>query len=143
MKVWRLARDRSAPDVETILNGEGALRRGGRWSPAGIRAVYCSETSSLAVLEILVGLPFGMDHSAYRIVDLTVPDDSIAHLDVEPAVPDSQSLGAAALGRHLAIAVPSVVNPLERNVVINPLHPRFDRVVPGVLRRFRLDPRLG
>lgn len=108
-----------------------------------MRAVYCSETSSLAVLEILVGLPFGVDHPAYRIVDLTVPDDSIAHLDVEPAAPDSQSLGATALGRHLAIAVPSVVNPLERNVVINPLHPRFDRVKPGKLRPFRLDSRLG
>jgi len=108
-----------------------------------MRAVYCSETSSLAVLEILVGLPFGVDHPAYRIVDLTVPDDSIVHLDVEPATPDSHSLGAAALGRHLAIAVPSVVNPLEKNVVINPLHPRFDRVKPGSLRSFRLDPRLG
>ena len=143
MRVWRLARTPWAPDVDAILNGEGALRRGGRWSPAGMRAVYCSETSSLAVLEILVGLPFGVDHPAYRIVDLTVPDDSIVHLDVEPAAPGSQNLGAAALGRHLAIAVPSVVNPLEKNVVINPLHPRFDRVKPGVLRRFRLDPRLG
>ena len=86
--------------MDTILSGEGALRRGGRWSPAGMRAVYCSETSSLAVLEILVGLPFGVDHPAYRIVDLTVPDDSIVHLDVEPAAPDSQSLGAAALSRR-------------------------------------------
>lgn len=108
-----------------------------------MRAVYCSETSSLAVLEILVGLPFGVDHPAYRIVDLTLPDDSIAHLEVERADPDSQSLGASALSRHLAIAVPSVVNPLEKNVVINPLHPQYDRVKPGVLRRFRLDPRLG
>lgn len=108
-----------------------------------MRAVYCSETSSLAVLEVLVGLPFGVDHPAYRIVDLTVPDDSIVDLDVEPTDPDSQSLGAAALSRHLAIAVPSVVNPLEKNIVINPLHPRFDRVKPGALRSLRLDPRLG
>ncbi|MDE2976633.1 MAG: RES family NAD+ phosphorylase [Acidobacteriota bacterium] len=143
MKVWRLARTQWAPDVHTILSGEGAMRRGGRWSPAGMRAVYCSETSSLAVLEILVGLPFGVDHPAYRIVDLTLPDDSIVHLDVESAAPDSQSLGASALGRHLAIAVPSVVNRLERNVVINPLHRDFDQVKPGKLRSFRLDPRLG
>ena len=108
-----------------------------------MRAVYCSESSSLALLEVLVGLPFGVDHPAYRILDLTVPDDSIAHLDVEPVAPDSQSLGSAALGRHLAIAVPSVVNPLEKNVVINPLHPRFDRVIAGLLRSFELDPRLS
>jgi len=127
VKVWRLARTLWAPDVDTILNGEGALRRGGRWSPAGMRAV----------------LPFGVDHPAYRIVDLTVPDDSIAHLDVEPAAPDRQSLGAAALDRHLAIAVPSIVNPLERNVVINPLHRDFDQVEASNLRPFRLDPRLG
>ena len=143
MKIWRLARTQWAPDMDTIMSGEGALRRGGRWSPAGMRAVYCSETSSLAVLEILVGLPFGVGHPAYRIVDLTVPDDSIVNLDVEPADPDSQSLGAAALGRHLAIAVPSVVNPLEKNIVINPLHRDFDLVEAGKLRPFRLDPQLG
>ncbi len=108
-----------------------------------MRAVYCSETSSLALLEILTGLPFGVGHPAYLIVDLTVPDGSIAHLEVEPGDPDSQRLGAAALNRHLAVAVPSVVNPLERNVVINPLHRDFDRVKPGRLRPFRLDSRLG
>lgn len=143
MKVWRLARTQWAPDVPTILNGDGAARRGGRWSPPGMRAVYCSETSSLALLEVLVGLPFGVDHPAYRIVDLTIPDGAIAQLEVEPATTDSQRLGAAALGRHLAIAVPSIVNPLERNVVINPLHADFDQVNPGKLRPFPLDPRLG
>ena len=143
MKVWRLARTQWAPDVPTILNGDGAARRGGRWTPPGMRAVYCSETSSLAVLEILVGLPFGVDHPAWRIVDVTVPDGAIAHLEVEPAASGSRRLGAAALGRNLAIAVPSIVNPLERNVVINPLHRDFDQVKPGKLRPFPLDPRLG
>ena len=108
-----------------------------------MRAVYCSETSSLAFLEVLVGLPFGVEHPAYRIVDLVVPDDQIDSLEVEPDDPESQRLGEAALDRQLAIAVPSVVNPLERNVVINPLHPNFDLVKPGTMRRFRLDPRFG
>ena len=74
---------------------------------------------------------------------MTIPDGAIAQLEVEPATSDSQRLGAAALGRSLAIAVPSIVNPLERNVVINPLHPDFDQVKPGKLRPFPLDPRLG
>lgn len=108
-----------------------------------MRAVYCSETSSLALLEVLVGLPFGVDHPVWRIVDVMVPDGAIAHLEAEPSSSDSQRLGATALDRNLAIAVPSIVNPLERNVVINPLHPDFDQVKPGKLRPFPLDPRLG
>ena len=36
-----------------------------------------------------------------------------------------------------------MVNPLERNIVINPLHPRFGAVKPGKIRTFRFDQRLG
>ena len=44
---------------------------------------------------------------------------------------------------HLAIMAPSFVNPLERNVVINPAHPDFDRVLPATLRPFVFDRRLA
>ena len=43
----------------------------------------------------------------------------------------------------LAIAVPSAVNPLERNVVISPAHHDFHGVVPGAIRPFVFDRRLA
>ncbi|MCY4378132.1 MAG: hypothetical protein OXC31_30595 [Spirochaetaceae bacterium] len=36
----------------------------------------------------------------------------------------------------------SAVNPLERNVLINPMHPDFDEVVPGTIRAFVFDRQL-
>ena len=38
---------------------------------------------------------------------------------------------------------PSAVNPLERNVVINPAHRDFDTVVPGTIQTFVFDRRLA
>ena len=80
-------------------------------------AVYCSENSSLAALEVLVYLARPSTFPSYRILDLDVPDGSIA---AAPAtVADTRQAGAALLRSHLAIMAPSAVNPLERNVVIN------------------------
>lgn len=142
MRVWRLAKTRYARDLAVMLSGAGAAERGGRWNPPGVPAVYCSENSSLALLEILAGLPFGVDRPEYRIVDLVVPDERIERLDVLPEETDSPRLGGEALRRCLAIAVPSAVNPLDRNIVINPRHPHFREVEAGAIRTFRLDERL-
>ena len=125
-----------------MLSGMGAALTGGRWNPLGMPVVYCSETSSLAMLETLArtkGLP---DSPTFGILDVTVPDTRIVELPFNEAAQNSQQAGAAALKEHLAFAVPSVVNPLERNIVINPLHPRFGAVKPGAIRTFRFDARL-
>ncbi len=139
MRVWRLAKARYARDLAVMLSGAGAAERGGRWNPPGVPAVYCSENSSLALLEILAGLPFGVDRPEYRIVDLVVPDERIEYLDVAPDETDCSRLGGEALERGLAITVPSAVNPLDRNIVINPRHPHFREVEAGTIRTFRLD----
>ena len=103
------------------MSGEGAARYGGRWNPKGVRAVYCSENSSLAALEILANLARPAAFPHHRVLDLDVPDHLIA---VATAVGgDARQTGARMLGEHLAIVAQSAVNPLERNVVINPVHP--------------------
>ena len=141
MKVWRIAKSGHAGSVEDMLSGEGAARYGGRWNPKGVPAVYCSENSSLAALEILANLVRLSAFPSYRILDLDVPDDSIT---APPGpVDDTRRAGAEMLRIHLAIMAPSFVNPLERNVVINPAHPDFDRVLPGTLRPFVFDRRLA
>ena len=123
-----------------MLNGEGAARYGGRWNPKGMRAVYCSENSSLAALEILANLARPATFPNYHILDIDLPDDSITVVPILDS--DTRQTGAEMLQTHLAISAPSMVNPLERNVVINPAHPDFDTVVRGTIRPFIFDRRL-
>ena len=140
MRVWRIAKSAHAGSVEDMLSGEGAARYGGRWNPRGMRAVYCSENSSLAALEVLANLARPATFPHYHILDVNLPDDSIT------AVPnlagDTRPTGTEMLQTHLAISTPSIVNPLECNVVINPTHPDFDKVVPGTIHPFVFDRRL-
>ncbi len=143
MRVWRIARAVHATDAAAMLSGMGAALSGGRWNPPGMPVVYCSETSSLAMLETLARIEDISDAPTFQILDVTIPDDDVADLPIDEAARNGQQAGAAALKEHLAFAVPSVVNPLERNIVINPLHVNFDEVKPGTIRSFRFDQRLG
>ena len=137
MKVWRIAKSEHAGSVEDMLSGEGAAKYGGRWNPKGVPAVYCSESSSLAALEILANLVRLSTFPRYRILDLDVPDGLITA--VSGAIGDARQAGAETFRTHLALMAPSFVNPLECNVVINPTHPDFDKVLPGTIRSFVFD----
>ena len=97
-------------------------------------AVYCSENSSLAALEVLANLVRLSTFPSYRILDLDVPDGSI--IAAPDLVGDARRAGAGMLRTHPAIVERSFVNPLEHNVVINPAHPDFDKVLPGTIRPF-------
>ena len=103
--------------------------------------MYCSENSSLAALEILANLVHLSTFPSYRILDLDVPDGSIAA--APDLIGDTRRVGAGMLRTHLAIVARSFVNPLERNVVINPAYPDFDKVLPGTIRPFGFDRRLA
>lgn len=92
-------------------------------------------------LEVLVNLARPSTFPTYRILDLDVPEGSI--VAAPTPVADSRQAGAHLLPMHLAIIAPSTVNPLERNIVINPAHREFDKVVPGAIRPFVLDRRLA
>ena len=141
MRVWRIARSAHAGSVLDMLSGDGAARHGGRWNPKGMPAVYCSENSSLAALEVLVNLARPSAFPSYRILDLDVPDGSI--VAAPTPIADTRQAGAELLPTHLAIMAPSAVNPLESNVVLNPAHRDFDRVIPGTIRPFVFDRRLA
>jgi RES domain-containing protein len=56
----------------------------------------------------------------------------------------TRPLGTAWLSgkKSVALVVPSVVIPLERNVLLNPAHPHFDRVATIDCKPFFFDPRL-
>ena len=145
MKVYRVAKARHARDAQTMLSGEGARQWGGRYNSSGVRAVYCASTLSLAALEILVHAPRVAMLPDYRFLEIDVPHDAIEHLGNQGRPADTVALGDQMLGAAgvLGFSVPSVVLPIERNVVLNPDHPDFAAVVThGDVRPFVLDKRL-
>jgi len=102
-----------------------------------VPAVYCSQNSSQAALENLVNLARPSTFPSCRILDLDVPDDSSAAAPSH--IGSTRQAGAEMLWTRLVIMAPSFVNPLERNVVINPVHFDFDKVLPGTIRPFVFD----
>jgi RES domain-containing protein len=134
-----------------VFAGEGARRYGGRWNTAGRPVIYCGDSFALAMLEILVHTATGRDPRRDRWISAEIPDDGVEALD--PAALDgwdadppvaSRHFGDRWLaeGRSLALSVPSVVTRIDRNVVLNPAHPRFGEVAVSGERPVSWDRRL-
>lgn len=152
MLVWRL----SSPQYVHRLDGKGNFHRGARWNSPGRGVVYTSFNLSLAILESLAQLPAQLrehlpDMIAARI---DIPDDApraeIRREDLPDDLSGTQAdsrcrqLGDAWLsaGQNLALDVPSVIVPQERNLLIDPVYPLMERVRIVSTEPFRFDPRL-
>jgi RES domain-containing protein len=141
MRIYRLHRGhRSASDYT------GALLYPGRWHPQGTPILYFSLALSLACLEQLV-----------HLVPNEVPEDYVctsAELGGEPETADYRGSLAdiqatrgygrrwATDQRCLAILVPSLIIPIEFNLLLNPLHPAFADLGWGTPQPFAFDSRL-
>src|SRR5712691_4094412 len=135
----------------TIFDGIGAMLHGARWNSPGRRVIYAAETYAGALLEILV-------HASGRVprsqgyIEIEIP----AGLSVQEITPDdvprwdSPSFETARVfGDHWyderrtpVLLVPSVVTPVERNVLINQEHPDFPHIRCGPPVPVRWDARL-
>jgi RES domain-containing protein len=158
LQIYRIAYRKYAG---TPLNGEGSFQVGGRWSSPRTRMAYTSMTATLAILEFrahvdtmsfdpaspppLVVVTAEIDAADVMPLEATgavlPPDWRDVPAPVELAViGDAWIDGAMSVG----LVVPSVVLPdvlPERNVLINPLHPRFGGVTWRI-DDFAYDPRL-
>jgi RES domain-containing protein len=146
---WRLVKSRH---VRTAFDGEGARLYGGRWNSPGTRMVYTAESPSLAILEVLVHLQATAPLSGYVLIEVRLPESLVEVLSRPPvdwrrvpAPASTRRVGDAwlASGRSAALAVPSVITPQERLLLLNPAHPDYSRVERGPARAQVLDPRLG
>jgi RES domain-containing protein len=134
MRLWRLTRT-----GQTALDGAGASRHGGRYSPPGAPVVSFASEAGLAVLVALRYLP-GDPADA--------PDAYVlgwTEIDAAPErVPDAggdEAIRARVTDwleerRSLLAAVRSQVLPEADVVLMNPLHPDAARVPPLVTRPF-------
>ena len=135
MRLWRLTRT-----GQTTLDGAGALKHGGRYSPPGVPVVNFASEAGLAVLVAL----------RYLAVDpADAPDDYVlgwTEIDALPERVGDTDRDEDAIydrvsdwlqeRRSLLAAVRSKVLPEADVVLMNPLHPDAARVRPLVTRPF-------
>jgi RES domain-containing protein len=137
----------------TAMDGEGARLHGGRWNPPGVAAVYLAASRALAALEILVHAPRESLPLEWRVIAVEVPDDAVKLAAAkrlpegwrdQPSSPAARRFGAAwlARGEGLALALPSVIVPQERTLLLNPRHPAAVKLKCPAAERFGFDPRL-
>jgi RES domain-containing protein len=150
MQVWRLVKTRYAT---AAFDGEGARLFGARWNSVGVRVAYASDSSALAVLEVLVHLVDVAVLPSYSLLSAMVPDETIEVLDpsllpagwtASPVPPEVQAIGDAWVrsGRSLALRVPSVVVAGGSNVLVDPEHRDFSKFRMVSVEPFSFDPRL-
>lgn len=123
------------------LSGIGAEKVGGRWNEIGVRAVYCSENISLALLEYYVhseniaNLP-----NEIVVAKIEFPDNLVIHEFMIEDLPEDWNqypYSQSTTGKFttlvkdrdfLGLKVPSTIVPLESNFVLNPLCKNFVQV---------------
>jgi RES domain-containing protein len=149
--VWRICKETFAA---TAFSGEGARIYGGRFNSRGLPVAYAAGSLSLAMLETLVRVNRRQRLTGYvRLsatfdashVEVADEDRLPVEWDARPYVQASQAFGDAWLAqkRSLVLRVPSAVEPVEHNFLINPLHPAFaDALAVSDPEPLNPDPRL-
>jgi len=134
MRLWRLSRS-----SHTALDGAGALRHGGRYSPPGVPVVNFASEAGLAVLVALRYLPGNpADAPGDYVLGWTEIDaipERAGDADGDDAIRD-WATDWLAERRSLLAAVRSQVLPEADVVLMNPLHPDAAQVPPLVTRPF-------
>jgi RES domain-containing protein len=146
MRFYRIADSRHSPE-----SGEGARLHGGRWNSPGRAVIYACETMTGAMLEKLVHtngrMPKHQVCMTYEAPNalkaVSVEPDSVPGWN-EPDMIASRAAGDAWLASSdsAILRVPSVVFSVERNVLLNPVHPDFAKVRVVATEPVRWDDRL-
>ena len=148
---YRIVAPRWAHDA---LSGEGARKFGGRWNSPGRALTYLGGSRALAALELLVHLPSHLSRAKpYRIIEVKIPEKLMAKYPLKllpkawrespfPSITAVIGDEWLEVGGQLAMQVPSVLIPEETNILLNPNHPDFKKVISGEEREFQFDKRL-
>lgn len=145
MRAFRVTREHHAD-----LSGEGGRRAGGRWHSKGRQILYTAADPGLAVLEVLVHLELDVDEipTDYVLMVIDLPDP-VPVLPTDAVCDLSNKSQTRAIGdqwlvdcNFLAIEVPSVIVPLGRDVLINPLHTGIARMPAPEIYPLDWDQRL-
>ncbi len=134
-----------------IFDPTGSKLAPGRWNTARSPLLYAAEHYSTAMLEKLVR-GSGQMPPGQHFITITIPNgvsyEVVTH-DSLPGWDDISCVASRAHGeawqqesRSLLLIVPSVVARSERNILLNPEHPEFNRVTASLHEPVRWDARL-
>ncbi len=136
------------------FSGEGARLMGGRWNSPGRAMVYLGGSRALAALEMLVHLTSPMSRQLpFRILEVKILRELVTNYPAKilpkgwrssPVTKSTQEIGDDWIdaSSQLAISVPSVMIPEETNILLNPHHPDYKKIVVGGAKEFSFDKRL-
>ncbi len=142
--VYRVTRLSYADATAKALSGAGGLYDDGRWHSRGNRIVYTSQSSTLCLLERLVHADewIADRHPDRVMLTIALPPVSwtgfiaqeLASRDPNWRVEGNllcRNLGDNWLAGSLtcALMVPSAANPGDYNVLLNPLHRDFPKIL--------------
>ena len=147
---WRIVKEKHAA---TAFSGEGARIFEGRWNSAGVPVVYCSENLALAALEILVHTQPVAISGRFRAFRVLFAEALMTRIEADqlpkgwnlhPPTAVSKKIGDdwVKSDRSPALALPSVLVPLEQTYLLNPKHRDFGKIQIKDMGNFVLDPRL-
>ncbi|MAM00347.1 RES family NAD+ phosphorylase [Hydrocarboniclastica marina] len=151
MKFYRITKRKHR---ESAFTGQGASLYPGRWNHRHHRAVYLTESVSLAQLEILVHLREEDGLADYVLFEVDISEDKIQLLHdedypdnwaKEPATSSTRDIGTEFMNRHTALGlrVRSSVVHQEYNLLLNPMHADAASVIENATETtVRFDPRL-
>ncbi len=143
MALWY--RTHHSKNLQYVFSGEGGLFVCGRWNHIGKKAIYCSESIALATIEWLSHNGLSVSGFNYYRYSINIPDDMIKNYKAKdlpknwnatPSIEATRTFADKFLfasHRPLAISIPSVVVPEEKNLIINPLHPDFTKVYQSIV----------
>jgi len=141
---YRLTRAAYALNAPQALSGVGGLYDDGRWHSRGRAIVYAAEDTSVCLLERIVHADERVAERPSDLVMLTlhIPRISSSHYSaaelgaVDPNWRDEGNATCRRVGdlwlaqaKYCALIVPSAANPLALNVLLNPAHAEFHRVI--------------
>ncbi len=146
---WRITKRAHA---NAAFSGEGARIAGGRWNLPGEPVVYTSSTLALAAMETFIHLGEEGLGIAFVYFRIEIPDSvRIARCDRAPRGWRTEPPGTASMrygstwlreGRAGVLDVPSAIVQVERNFLLNPLHPDFAKLIISRSKPFAFDPRM-
>jgi len=120
-----------------IFDATGSCYAPGRWNDPETPVIYAGEHYSTAMLEKLAHAN-GLMPPNQHLVEITLPyglSYEVVTKDHLPGWDDFDMATSRAYGRQWALEgrsavlfVPSFVARMECNIVINPVHPEFDRI---------------
>ncbi len=134
------------------LDGVGGLLAPGRWHSAGRPILYAAETTAGALLEILAHLDFEDLPDDYQLIEIVGFEKASIETVEEASLPNNWRADLAttrkigddwlASGRSLLLSVPSALEPLTSNWLINPRHEDVATTRIARTMRFPVDERL-